>query len=145
MKTVVLVATTLSLTTSSFAIEAQSGDAFRKVMSINRFNKHIAGSNYVSIKNNDDLEKYGKKDLGLTVDATKKNVGVIYNVVEVENIKSKKYKNKIKGKNTNKYNKKNQKEEHNYGVKVKTKKGFNRGFKGKIINMVKIKNSELPN
>ena len=145
MKKVVLVVATLALTTASFAleIEVQAGDAFDKVMSKNRSSKNMAGANYVSIKNNDDLKKHGKKDLGITIDSSKKNIGTVYNYVEIKNVKSKTYKKNIKEKNINKYNKEDKKEERNYGINVKTKKGFNRGVKGKIINKVKIENSDL--
>lgn len=145
MKKVVLVVATLALTTASLAleIEVQAGDAFAKVMSKNRSSKNMAGSNYVSIKNNDDLEKHGKKDLGITIDASKKNIGTIYNYVEIKNVKSKTYKKDIKDKKINKYNKENKEEERNYGINIKTKKGFNRGVRGKIHNKVKIENSDL--
>lgn len=115
--------------------EAKVGESFNKVMAKNRSRKGIANSNYVEIKGNEDLEKQGKKPIGLTVD---KKVGTVYNYVEIKNVKSSK--NKFK-KTDRKYGmdrfKKDEEEKPLYGVKVK------KGFKGKVNNTVKIENSTL--
>ena len=146
MKRSILIVTALacSLQVSALEIEVESGDAFNKVMSKNRANKKIAGSNHVVIKSNKDLEAQGQKDLGLTVDAGAVRAGTIYNYVEIKNVKGKNNFTKNKKKTTNKYNSKNKKDkERNIGVKIKTSKGFNRGFKGNVRNSVKIENSDL--
>lgn len=147
MKKVILFTTILSFTVQVTALEIQvdSGDSFKKVMSKNRSNKNIEGSNHVVVKSNKDLKAHGEKELGITVDGTNTRAGTIYNYVEIKNVKAKKNKfTKVKNKSTNKYNKKNKNEKsRNIGVKIKTSKGFNRGFKGKVQNSVKIENSEL--
>ena len=148
MKKAILIVITFTFTTASFAldIEVESGGSFNKVMSKNRSSKKMEGSNYVEIKNSDDLKKRGKKDLGITVNKTIKR-GTIYNYVEVKNAKVKKDKfHESKRKTTNKYNSKNKDSEgQNIGVRIKTGKGFNQGFEGKVHNIVKINNSELDN
>ena len=146
MKKVIWGLVTVALSTTlllALDIEAQSGNAFNKVMSKNRVNKNIEGSNHVVIKNSDDMEKYGKKDLGITVDGTKTK-NTIYNYVEVKNVKIKENNFNENKRTTNKYNVKNEASEgRNIGVKVKTGEGFNRGTKVKVNNTVKIENSEL--
>lgn len=146
MKKSIVIVTTIVFATAVFAldIEAVSGDSFNKVMSKNRSSKKMEGANFVEVKNSDDLKKHGKKDLGLTIDGSKK-VGTVYNYVEVKNAKVKKEKfNESKHRLTNKYNSKNKEiDSRNIGVKIKTGKSFNRGFKGKVHNTVKIDNSEL--
>jgi len=145
MKKLVALATTLALTTVAFGLEitVESGDSFNKVMSKNRTAKKMKGANYVEIKNSNDLAKHGKEELGITVDGSK-NIGTVYNYVEIKNAKSKKDKfHKGKDKKTNKYNSKNKDESRNIGVKVKVKEGFNRGFRGRIHNSVKIDNSDI--
>ncbi len=147
MKKSILIATTLVFSIqvlSALEIEVESGDSFNKVMSKNRSNRHIKGSNHVVIKNNEDLEAHGKKDLGITVDSSTVRAGTVYNYVEIKNVNVKNSFTKTKKRTTNKYNSKNKKDEtRNIGVKIKTSKGFNRGFKGKVHNSVKIENSQL--
>ena len=146
MKKSLLVVTALlfAINVSALEIEVEAGDAFNKVMSKNRANRHIKGSNHVVIKNKEDLEAHGKKDLGLTVDESTVRAGTVYNYVEIKNVNVKKSFTKTKKRVTNKYNPKNKRDEtRNIGVKIKTSKGFNRGFKGKVHNSVKIENSQL--
>ena len=147
MKKSILVATALvfSIQVCALEIEVQSGDSFNKVMSKNRANRDIKGSNHVVIKDNKDLEAHGKKDLGLTVDSSTVRAGTIYNYVEIKNVNVTKNRfTKGKKKSINKYNLKNKNNEaRNIGVKIKTSNGFNRGFKGKVHNSVKIENSKL--
>jgi hypothetical protein len=146
MKKITLAVTLVSLSTALFALDinVEAGDAFNKVMAKNRASKKMEGSNYVQIKNSDQLQELGDKDLGVTIDADKK-IGTVYNYVEVSNAKVKKKKfTKSKDKTVNKYGNKDADDKaKNIGVKIKTKKGFNRGFKGKVLNSVKIENSEL--
>ncbi|KIM05303.1 MAG: hypothetical protein KU29_09890 [Sulfurovum sp. FS06-10] len=153
MKKIIVMATTLTWVTTALCalelgniedIDVESGKSFNKVMSKNRSSKNIAGSNFVEIKNSDDLEAQGKKDLGVTIDSSKR-VGTVYNYVDIKNAKVTKD-NFTEGKSrvTNKYNSQNAEDEgRNIGVKVKVEEGFNRGFKGKVHNNVKIENSEL--
>jgi len=145
MKKITIIVTAMALTTATFALEIQveSGDAFNKVMSKNRSSKNMEGSNYVEIKNNAEFKSHGQRDLGITIDGNH-TTGTVYNYVEVKNVKSTKNKftNKDK-KATNKYNDKNSDNKRNIGVKIKIKEGFNRGFKGKVRNTVKIENSDL--
>lgn len=148
MKKIVLITTTVFLTSglNALSIEVDSGDAFKKVMSKNRAAKQMEGSNYVEIKSSKELEKHKDADLGITIDKDIKS-GVIYNYVEIKNAKVKKDKPfGVNRKTTNKYNVKNKNNEgRNIGVKIKTgtEKGFNRGFQGRVVNQVKIENSEL--
>jgi len=145
MKKMIVIATTLAMTTVVFGldIEVESGGSFKKVMSKNRTAKKMEGANYVEIKNSDDLAEHGKEELGITIDGSK-NIGTVYNYIEIKNAKSKKNKfHKGKDKETNKYNSNNKNESRNIGVKVKMKEGFSRGFRGKIHNSVKIDNSDV--
>lgn len=148
MKKIVLITTTVCLTLglNALSIEVDSGDAFKKVMSKNRAAKNMEGSNYVEIKSSKELAEHRNKDLGITIDKDTKN-GTIYNYVDIKNAKVKKDKPfSTNRKGTNKYNVKNKSTEgRNIGVKIKTGegKGFDRGFKGRVVNQVKIENSEL--
>ncbi|MBD3807128.1 MAG: hypothetical protein IE880_00265 [Epsilonproteobacteria bacterium] len=127
----------------AFALDivAEEGNAFNKVMSKNRSSKQMEGSNYVEIKNSDDLAEHGDEDLGVTVDGTKQR-GPVYNYVEIKNAKSKDKKFTDNSRSVNQYS--NQEDEgRNIGVKVKTGEGYNRGYTGNVHNTVKIENSEL--
>jgi len=134
------------LSNSVFAIEVgeNAGESFDKVMSKNRTSKGIDGSNYVSIKNKDDLKKHGDGDLGLTIDGKKNKRGPVYNYVEIKNVDMNNHGlSKKDPKTINKYSNKNQEEEKNIGVDVKTGKSYGSGYKGNIHNNVNIKNSNL--
>ncbi|KIM05382.1 MAG: hypothetical protein KN64_02505 [Sulfurovum sp. AS07-7] len=134
------------LANSAFGIEVgeNAGESFDKVMSKNRASKGIEGSNYVSIKNKDDLKKQGDRNLGLTIDGKKNKRGPVYNYVEIKNVDMGNGLTKKDPRSINKYNKKNiEEEERNLGVDVKTGKSYGSGYQGNIHNNVKIKNSNL--